>query len=133
MTSPALLSKLLRAAKKAGAPGFRGSRVYAQQLLPWLAAWLYASSTLKADEDFDRAIRAETHRRVKFENDRAESKFMPSDQVEREHTELAERLKTTLRSRLEDEAPPLLAGLPAPAIRVQMKTINDDICRIMRE
>lgn len=30
---------LLRRAKKEGAPGFRGSRVYPKELLPWLQAW----------------------------------------------------------------------------------------------
>lgn len=42
-----LPKELLRSAKKAGAPGFVGSRVYPDKLLPWLAKWLWETTGLK--------------------------------------------------------------------------------------
>src|ERR1044071_7080238 len=44
--------RLLRIAKKNGAPGFVGSRVYPAKLLPWLVKSLWDSSRIKAEESF---------------------------------------------------------------------------------
>src|ERR1051325_1696266 len=54
---------LLRLAKKSGAPGFLGSRVYPEKLLPWLVKWLWDSSKLKDAENFKTLIDHEKHRR----------------------------------------------------------------------
>lgn len=78
-------------------------------------------------------ILREQCRRIKFNNDVAEKKFILLDRATSDVTGLAESLKATLRTKLEDELPPLLAGLPAPAIRVQMKKVNDELCRMMED
>jgi hypothetical protein len=70
-------------------------------------------------------------RRIKFDNDVADKKFLPLDRAVADVADLAESLKASLRTKLEDDLPPLLAGLPAPAIRVQMKKVNDELCRMM--
>ena len=71
--------------------------------------------------------------RIKFENDVREGKFLSADYVTRLVSELATLLNATLRTKLEDELPPIIAGLPAPAIRIEMKKVHDEICRMMQE
>ncbi len=89
------------------------------------------AGTTKHDLEIER-LRQQC-RRIAFANDVAEKKVIPLADAQHVLITLAEHLKGLLRTSLEDDLPPLLAGLSAPAIRVHMKELNDRICRAMQE
>jgi hypothetical protein len=62
-------ARLLRRAKDAGAPGFRGSRVDVAQLNPWLLVWLYEQHPLSESDRKAQAIQDEVLRKKKKFND----------------------------------------------------------------
>ena len=76
----------------------------------------------------DEKIR-EQIRRIKFENEVREGQFLPRDKTLAQIKDLAELLKSKLRSALEDELPPLLQNQPAAIIRTHMKELVDRLCK----
>ena len=71
--------------------------------------------------------------RIKFDNQVRKAKFLSADYVTRLLSELSTLLNSTLRTKLEDELPPIIAGMTAPSIRIEMKKVHDEICRMMQE
>ena len=74
------------------------------------------------------AIEQEKLRERKFKNDQREGKYLPKAATLQAIRDLAELLKTKLRSALEDELPPLIQNQPAPIIRTHMKELVDRLC-----
>lgn len=71
--------------------------------------------------------------RLEFDIKVRKGKYLAADYVTRHNLELGTLLNSTLRTKLEDELPPILAGMTAPAIRLEMKKVHDEICRMMQE
>lgn len=71
--------------------------------------------------------------KLEFEIQVRKGKFLAADYVTQLLSELCTLLNSTLRTKLEDELPPILAGMTAPAIRMEMKKVHDEICRMMQE
>jgi hypothetical protein len=75
------------------------------------------------------AIEAEDLRKKKFDNDRKEGLYLPRASTSATLGDLAQLQKSTLRSALEDELPPIIQNQPAAAIRSHMKLLVDRLCR----
>jgi hypothetical protein len=102
--------------------------------------WFAKHPEIKSDEPPSAqklALQVETLREqldhMKFEHKVAKGKFLSTDYVTRMLSELSTLLNSTLRTKLEDELPPILAGMPAAGIRIEMKKVHDEICRMMQE
>lgn len=110
--------KQLRRAKKEGAPGFRGSRVYPGELVPWLEEWAKGVGTSPADEMERlerRKLLAECERiELKLQNERG--RLYESDEVKGrwlQHMRAARHVLTSIPSGLA----PQLAGHPTAVIQ----------------
>ena len=127
----------LRKCKRDGAPGFRGSRVYPMELLPWLAksgVGRVPSPGGLADKDTLERLRLKGKiEHEKFLHDRERKLYLHVHTAARDLMALGERLKLTLRVELEDNMPPQQAGLTAPALRVMNKALNDRLCSMFHE
>jgi len=102
--------------------------------------WFAAHPEIQSDEPPSAqklALQIETLReqldRIRFDNQVRKGKFMLTDHITRMLSELSTLLNSTLRTKLEDELPPILAGMPAAGIRIEMKKVHDEICRMMQE
>jgi hypothetical protein len=120
----------LRKAKRKGAPGFRGSRVYPAELLPWLKQNAGASDAKEKAEL--RMFLAD-----------AEYKELRTEQKKRELLsvkvfveaidDLVNEQRTILRQKLENEYPAVVAGLEPAQARVYGKRVVDELFRLMQQ
>lgn len=125
--------KLIKAAKKAGAPGFDGSRVYTGEFLPWLVHWLYSTSGFAKAELRQDRVDEERYLKIKEERERKAGQYLPKAQTLQELETLGQRQKAALRTALEDDLPPIIQHKDAAAIRTHMKELVDRLCRMMSE
>lgn len=124
--------RLLRIAKKNGAPGFVGSRVYPAKLLPWLVQSLWDSSRIKSEESFKTLIDAEKHRRLKLANDEQSDKFYERADVDAWLIETIEKIKAKCGAKLINELPPKLEGLRAPEIAARLEPFLAELTGLLR-
>jgi hypothetical protein len=125
-----IATAVLKKAKRSGAPGFRGSRVYPAELLPWLSA--QEPAPVNPDQVKEEIAR-EMLRERKFRNEEREGRFLPKAETLAAVRDLAELLKSKLRSALEDDLPPLICNQPPAIIRTHMKELVDRLCREFQE
>ncbi len=127
---------VLRRAKRNGLPGFSHGRIYPGELLPALQASAAKGINEGLPPDKEalecRRLLAQCER-FEFENKVELGKYVLLDQACKFIQEVAEHTKGILRVALEDQLPPVLQGLTAPAIRVHMKALNDQICATMQQ
>ena len=79
------------------------------------------------------AIEAEKLREKKFNNDLKEGLYLPKAETAAALRDLGELQKSTMRTALEDDLPPVIQNQPAAAIRVHMKELVDRLCRQFQE
>jgi len=121
---------VLQKLKRAGAPGFHGSRVYPGELRPHLEA---AQKDKPPDAPLDRET-LENRRllaqceRIERDNLAAAGKVIALAPVLTAIAGIGEQLKGQLRAIYEDELPPVIAGLSAEAIRIETRKANDRLC-----
>jgi len=121
---------VLQKLKRAGAPGFHGSRVYPGELRPHLEA---AQKDKAPDAPLDRET-LENRRllaqceRIERDNLEAAGKVIALAPVLTAIAGIGEQLKGQLRAIYEDELPPVIAGLSAEAIRIETRKANDRLC-----
>ena len=123
---------LLKLAKKAGAPGFQGSRVYPEKLLPWLVKWLWDLSKLKEQENFKTLIEAEKARGAKWKNDLNDGLYIRRAEVDAWQIETIEKIKALLPAKLLNELPPKLEGLRAAEIAARLEPLIPELCALLR-
>lgn len=126
---------LLRRAKLQGAPGFRGSRVYPAELLPWLRQREACGpgAGLPLDKEALECVRLRQrieHEAYEFERDKGE--WIRRAEVEAFFLEVGERIKTVLRTRLKNDLPPKLVGLQAPEIAARMDSVIAELIHLWR-
>lgn len=118
----------LTRAKAAGCPAFRGSRVYLSELVSWFDA--NPEVLTSGDSELDGVtlqIAREKHRKIRFENDCAEGRYVLAADVAPQIEQWGRELVSILRRMLEDEAPDRQAMRPAPELRVINRGIVDAI------
>jgi hypothetical protein len=125
--------EVLKKAKRAGAPGFKGSRVYPKELLPWLEAHRANLTAPGSKEDLEKERLREDIRKRRKQNDLRDGLYLPLARACEIINGIAARQNALLGSLLEDELPPILADQPAAAIRVEMKRARDRICDLFQE
>ena len=101
------------------------------RLADFRAALERSKATRKEKEQLEiRRLLAQCER-IEFQLAVDRREFISSEEVATDYRHLAEGLKATLLAN-EDEWPPKLAGLAAPAIKVQLRILTDDFCAKMR-
>jgi hypothetical protein len=125
---------LIQRLKREGAPGFRGSRVYASELLPYLRA--RESLAIKNGEGETkesleiRRLRA-TCERIEDRLARERGQFVAVVDLSTHLRKFAAEVKRLLRQK-ESEFPALVAGLTAPQVKVFFQTtISDSILKAL--
>lgn len=71
-------------------------------------------------------------RRLAFENDVAESRYLLQTDVEQWLVKIIEAQKYLLSNKLKNELPPKLEGLRAPEIAAKMEPMIHEICSLLR-
>ena len=89
------------------------------------------AGTTKHDLEIER-LRQQC-RRIKFENDVAEGKYLAEDDVVPALRNIALHQRAVLQSKLERELPTKLVGLTTVEILKHMRDAVDEICRIFRD
>ena len=123
---------LLRA-KNGGAPGFRGSRVYPFELLPWLRK--HGSEFKKPDPDKSELEKKRLAQRIEFEQwqfERAKGEWIRKDDVDTDLIQLAERIKAAIQRKFLNELPPKLVGLHAAEISARVESELPALYRLIR-
>jgi hypothetical protein len=117
--------EVLKAAKAAGCPNFKSSRVYVDGLKKWIADHAAAitpeqdKATLK-----DQKLREEV-RKLKLANDVKEGKLVERSRVVASWQRASKAIVSALRQRLENEYPTGVAGLEPAQARVYGKRLVD--------
>lgn len=138
MAAASAMSKLsekdLERAKTAGCPAFRGSRVYIGELLKW---WPENVDTLPTGNDaldkINQAIAEEKLRKLRFDNEVSEGKYVELGTIVSGVETLARETLTIVRRVLEDEAPRRLVGKTEEELHGVMPEFVDEICRAVQE
>ena len=125
---------LLKRMKRDGCSSFRHGRVYIdEEFTKTLKAYLAAQGgKVDSKEKLEiRRLLAQCER-IEFQLAVDRREFISSEEVSTAIRNLAEAQKAALLA-CEDEMPPKLAGLSAPAIKVQLRILTDTFCLKMRE
>lgn len=120
-------------AKAAGCPAFRGSRVYLGEMVAWLEVNPEVLAT--GDDALDAvqlAIASERHRKLRFENDVAEGRYIPAADIAPRVEQFGRDLLAILRRVLEDESPRRLAGREEAEVREINRQLVDAIADAVR-
>jgi hypothetical protein len=121
--------EVLKRAKRMGAPGFKGSRVYFTKKL---RAWLEDNWDRLTDQT-KKQIEEERLRKLRQENDLWDKLYVQRAAVETWLGGRAEKIQNLLRKKLRNELPPKIAGLKAPEISAKMETdVIVPICKLLR-
>ena len=123
---------LLKKAKRMGAPGFRASRVYADELLPWLRDHADEAGSDKKERLEIRRLKASCER-MEFALAVERGEFVPVPSVAELFAGVGTAQLALLRQKLENEYPVACAGQEAAVIRVYGKRLVDDICVRMQK
>lgn len=120
----------LKLAKQYGCPAFKGSRVFEQKLIDWMAA--NGDKLGSGDADYKALKLQEEFRRLKLSNDRADGLLIEVEKVKADWKAVLSKVMVILRRKLENEYPARVAGLEAPAARVYGKRVVDEINKELR-
>jgi hypothetical protein len=121
-------------AKKNGCSAFRGSRVYIDELAPWLETNKpeVREGELPTKEEVDVLLKLEKLETQKFLNSKNRDAFYERKDVDSWMIAAAEKLKSLLALKLKNELPPKLVGLQPDEISAKMDPIILEICKIFR-
>lgn len=124
----------LKAAKAAGCPAFRNTRVYEDKLLEWLAK---NKEKVKPNRDTLTAVKMrvarEQERKLRIANDAKERKLISRDEIVKAFHSAAHSAKSMLRQKLENEYPALIVGQDIASARIYGKRIVDAVCEEMQK
>lgn len=127
----------LQFAKEQGAPGFKGSRVYPLELIPWLSARTQAQpgqpGQLLNKRQLECQVLQKKIEEMVWEQDQKRNLWILKSDVDSWMVETAEQIKAILRNRLKNELPPKLEGLRAPEIAAKMDSLIAEIVDLIRE
>jgi hypothetical protein len=118
--------KLLSLAKGHGAPGFRGSRVYTHELLPWLKQHQEIAMPRRR-EALELAILAKKLEDLQFDLDKKKGLHVAKSEIEPVILQFAERLRSALQS-FANEMASKCEGLRATEIKAKL---DDGIVRVI--
>jgi len=122
---------VLKAAKRAGCPNFRGSRVDSVGLTKWIADH---SDDVKVSDGDTGSLRdqklAQEVRKLKLRNDAREGKLIAKTVVVETHAKILGRVMPRVKQILENEYPAQVFGLSAPDIREKGKAAFDEIATV---
>lgn len=124
---------VLKAAKSAGSPGFRGSRVYPAELSVWLDANPGKLKTGDEKRTLEVELLLQKCRRAKTLADADEGLYMLRTSVESWVAGAAQKIKAVLAQKLTGELPPKLEGLRAVEIAQVMDAVLPEVLAALRE
>lgn len=123
----------LRRAKRQGAPGFKGSRVYPALLLPWLQAREKNAPIIGDDKTaLECAILRRKLEDMEFESQKQRGLYNLKSDEDAWKRATAEKIKAILRTKLKNELPPKLEGLKAAEISAKMDPLIAEIVELFR-
>ena len=118
--------------KDNGAPGFRGSRVYCEEVVKHVLDNDLEGKQDELDEldGLKANILREKLRGARFDNELKEGKYIPRETIGPRIYDLAADIKSTLQRELENELPLRIEGRAASEIRPEMRRVVDKICAL---
>lgn len=120
----------LQKLKELGCPGFRGSRIYLEEVEAWVdeKGLIGLAAELNEADKVDLEIRRETLRKKRFDNGVAEARYIARETIGPRILDIGTQLKNELRRVLEQELPLRLEGKPVEEIRPIMRAELDKLC-----
>ena len=128
-----LSDTVLRIAKERGCPAFRGSRVHRKDLEIWLENHPDIAESIGEEDLLKVDILKERLRGMRIKNDVEAGRYIPKENLAGQLLELGMNQKRVLRAKLEDELPVKLQGLDAAEMKVKLRDVVDELCRIFNE
>jgi hypothetical protein len=133
----------LRQAKKRGAPGFRGSRVYPGELRPWIEKDMATSIVPDAGGAASLPVEPREQAELRIfladavwkeqRNEIQAGRYTKNEIFIEAVEDLANEQRTILRQKLENEYPSVVAGLEPAQARVYGKRVVDECFRLMQQ
>ena len=124
----------IAAAKAAGCPAFRGSRIHIGELLAWLEQNGDTLPTGDAElDEITKEIAREKLRAHRFNNDVAEGRYVLREDFAAQLLALGLELKVTLRRKLEEEFPDQQTMRTRDEILGINRRLTDELCRLFQE
>lgn len=109
----------LQWAKQQGAPGFRNSRIYADELEPWMKAHSAAERS-NDKRALECELLVEKIKALRFDSEKEQGLWMLKSEHETWQVRKAEQLKANLTDVFKRQLPPKLEGLRAAEIVAKM-------------
>lgn len=125
--------EVLKAAKRAGCPMFKGSRVVSVGLREWIAAHAEAVKQAAAGDSLKDQKTREEIRRLKNGNDADEGLLIKRSVVCENHAAILGRLLPRLETILTSEYPQMVVGLDLVQVRIKGRQVFDSILASFRE
>lgn len=122
---------LLQRAKKAGCPGFIGSRVYPDKVLPWIEAHPEVR-ILDDKESLEKALLQVKLDRAQFEFETEQEKWLKKVEVDEWLETRIQQARSLLEQQLTNTLPPKLQGLTAVQMIVLFKELIVDVIKALR-
>lgn len=119
--------KILKKAKGAGCPAFRGSRVYREPLQEWLKENKEQIVASRSKEDVQIEKLLEEVRKLRISNDQKEKLVILKDKVKACNAACVDRVRTILEQKLENEYPSAVSQMDVPQARVYGRRLGDQI------
>jgi hypothetical protein len=124
---------ILKRAKTSGAPGFRGSRIYGDEVGKWLAQHKGDIGKLSAKETLVLEKLSEEVRKLKMQNDEKASVLVDKSAII-EALQIGAGRWSSARLRMEAEEPAKLAGIDSiPEMAGQIKRIMDSVSVVLHD
>jgi hypothetical protein len=124
--------EVLSAAKIAGCPMFKGSRIYEAGLKDWIAEHhaeiVPAAGALSLR---DQKLTEEV-RKLRIQNDEAENRSIQRAEVIAAHSPILTKFKDAAYGKLVNEFPVYAAGQDTPTIRTMARKVADELVELLR-
>ena len=128
---------ILQKAKRDGAPGFRGSRVYPLELLPWLNTQHATRNTQHASPDdkdtLERQLLKIEIQRRQFRLDTEQGKFIPTTDAAQWSSEMVAEFVKVLDAIPSSLAPDLAGCASVPELELRIRNALEGAKRMLHE
>lgn len=118
---------ILKKAKAAGCPAFRGSRVYEAELVPWIEEHRSEIAEKRSKEEVQIEKLLEEVRKIRTVNDERDKILVKRELVVASFQKLKDRVLAFTEAKLEKEYPSVVAGMDVPQARIYGRTVHDQI------
>lgn len=118
---------LLKKAKAAGCDAFINSRIHEDKLAKWLSEHRQEIAEKRSKEDVQIEKLLEEVRKIRTINDERDKILVKRESVVASLQKTADKIRSVLESKLENEYPSVVAGLDVAAARIYGRSVADQI------